>query len=115
MDKKIIGNLYTITKWSCLIGIPAIIVLMATLGSIWDWASAAKWCATLSALDTCLGTFVGITGRKIDAQVDGGIVVDNNGTVVDIVSDKPEKHALTEGKDTVKLKVMKDDDVDYGE
>ena len=45
--------------------------------------------------------------------MDGGIVVDDEGNIVDIVADEDGKK-IAEGKSTVKLQVMKDSDVPYG-
>ena len=114
MSKDLRDKLISVTKWICLVGLPGVIVLIATLGSIWGWGWATQVCATLSAIDACLGTFVGIHSNKEASMVDGGLVIDDDGNTVDIVADEPGKK-IAEGKTTVKLRVMKDSENPYGE
>ena len=49
---------------------------------------------------------------KSEKSVDGGIVVDKEGKIVDIVADEPDKD-IAKDKDVVKLTVFKDSDNPY--
>lgn len=107
------ATLHEVLRWVSLAGIPGLTVLVATLGSIWGWPWATQACATLAAVDACLGTFIGINSNRERLKVDGGIVVDDEGNIVDIVADEDGKK-IADGKSTIKLQVMKDSDVPYG-
>lgn len=106
-------TLYNIAKWACLVGMPGVVVLIATLGSIWGWDWAPQICASISAIDTCLGTFIGISSGKEAKKTDGDVVIDENGNIIDITADEPGKN-IVDGKDVVKLSVKKESDDPYG-
>lgn len=52
---------YDILKWVCLIGLPAISVLVATLGQIWGWAGVDKIVLTINAVTVFLGALIGVS------------------------------------------------------
>lgn len=103
---------YSVTKWACLVGLPALVVLITTLGTIWGWDWTSQVCASISAVDVCLGTCIGVMHAKEGKIVDGGIVIDKDGKIVDVVADQPDKN-IAENKSVVKLAVYKDDDNPY--
>lgn len=109
MDKK----LYNVCKWASFVGLPAAITLVATLGSIWGWESTPQLIATLAAINTCMGAFIGVKVSKESNTVDGGLVVDDDYQIIDVVADTPEKK-IAEGKTAVRLLVTKAEDIHYG-
>lgn len=103
---------YSVLKWACLVGLPALVVLFTSLGGIWGWTWVPEVCASISAIDVCLGTWIGVVFTKSEKSVDGGVVVDKEGKIVDIVADDPDKD-IAKDKDIVKLAVFKDEDNPY--
>lgn len=103
---------YDILKWVSLVGLPALIVLITTLSGIWGWTWSPAVCASISAVDVCVGTWIGVVFTKEEQAIDGGIVIDKDGNIVDIVADEEGKD-ITTGKKSVKLTVMKEDDNPY--
>ena len=60
--KLILSNrVYDILKWVCLIGLPAISVLVATLGQIWGWVGVDKIVLTINAVTVFLGALIGVS------------------------------------------------------
>lgn len=109
MDKKMV---YGVGRWACLVVLPALVALVSTLGEIWGWEWSQEVCASISAIDACLGTCLGIIYSKDEKTVDGGVVVDDGGKIVDVVADEEGKN-ITEGKTIVRLSVIKESDNPY--
>lgn len=67
--KYILGDkLYNVLKWLCLIAIPAVGVLYATLANIWGWPYGVAIPATLEAIGACIGILIGVsqaTAKKV--------------------------------------------------
>ena len=103
---------YSVLKWACLVGLPALVVMFTSLGGIWGWTWVPEVSASISSIDVCLGTWIGVVFTKSEKSVDGGIVVDKEGKIVDIVADEPGKD-IAKDKDVVKLTVFKDSDNPY--
>lgn len=104
---------YKILRWACFVGIPAAVTLIATLDSIWGWSATPQIIATLSAVGTCLGAIVGAKVNKDENSIDGGLVIDDDYEIIDIIADEPDKK-IAEGKTSVRLLVTKAGDVHYG-
>lgn len=53
---------YDILKYLCLVGLPAISVLIATLGKIWNWnIPTENIVLTINAIALFIGTLLGIS------------------------------------------------------
>lgn len=52
---------YDILKWICLIGLPAVSVLVATLGQIWGIPNTEKIVLTINAITVFLGALIGVS------------------------------------------------------
>lgn len=61
MKYLIPDKLYLFLKWMCLIAIPAVGVLYATLANIWGWPYGVAIPATLEAIGACIGILIGIS------------------------------------------------------
>ena len=60
LDSKI----YDIIKYLSLICLPAIAVLVASLGQIWGWQDADKITLTINAVALCLGALIGVSSYQ---------------------------------------------------
>lgn len=58
------NKVYDRLKWVALIFIPALSVLYATLGHIWDFPYVERIVGTLSAIDVFLGALLQISNSK---------------------------------------------------
>lgn len=67
------GKIYDVLKWVAIIAMPAIAVLISTLGQIWGWADAEKVTLTLNAAALCLGALIGISSYQYnkDKEIKG--------------------------------------------
>ena len=54
-------KVYDILKWICMICLPAIATLWFTLGKIWGFPYLAEVEGTIVAIDTFLGTLIGVS------------------------------------------------------
>lgn len=66
LDSKI----YDILKWLALICLPAVAVLVSTLGQIWGWADAEKITLTINACALCMGALIGISSYQYNKRID---------------------------------------------
>lgn len=57
-------KVYTILKWSALLGIPALSALVQALGSIWGLDIAEPIALTITAVGTFLGAIIGVSAAK---------------------------------------------------
>lgn len=55
------NKVYDILKWVCLIGLPAVSVLVATLGQIWGVPDCDKIVLTINAIAVFLGALIGVS------------------------------------------------------
>ncbi len=55
------NKVYDILKWIALIAIPAVATLWLALGQIWGFPYVNEIGATLVAIDTFLGTLIGVS------------------------------------------------------
>jgi hypothetical protein len=58
---KINNKIYDILKWIALIVLPAVATLYGALAPTWGWPFAEEIVYTITAVDTFLGTLLGIS------------------------------------------------------
>lgn len=58
---KLNNKVYNILKWICLIVLPATGTLYYALAGIWGFPYAEQVVGTITAIDTFLGTLIGIS------------------------------------------------------
>lgn len=66
---KMNNKVYDILKWIALIGLPAIGTLYFTLAGIWGLPYGEQIMGTITAIDTCLGVFLGVSTSKYNKTV----------------------------------------------
>lgn len=57
------NRVYDTLKWIALVALPAVTALVVTIGSIWGLPTD-QIVATIAAIDTFIGTIIGISGIK---------------------------------------------------
>lgn len=68
------NKIYDILKWISVIVIPAIVVLINTLGQVWNWEYTKEISITISAI----GVFIGAVIQVSSAKYNKGKVNDNS-------------------------------------
>ena len=71
---KLNNKVYNILKWICLIVLPATGTLYYALAGIWGFPYAEQVVGTITAIDTFLGTLIGIstyTYNKEKGEING--------------------------------------------
>ena len=58
---KLSNNVYNILKWVCLIVLPAVAVLYATLGNTWGFPYVDQIVITINAIATFIGVVIGVS------------------------------------------------------
>lgn len=61
---KLSNNTYDILKRIALYVLPALATLVLALGKIWGIAYSEQVGATITAINTCLGTILGISSKN---------------------------------------------------
>ena len=61
MKLMLTNQVYDWLKWIVMIGLPAISVLVATLGQIWGWVGVDKIVLTINAVTVFLGALIGVS------------------------------------------------------
>lgn len=61
---KLSNKTYDVLKWIAMIALPALSTLYFTLATIWGLPYGEQIVGTVSALDVCLGAFLGISTAK---------------------------------------------------
>lgn len=64
---KLNNRIYDILKWVALIVLPAIATLYGALAPTWGWPYAEQIVYTITAVDTFLGTILGISNLQYKA------------------------------------------------
>ena len=64
---KLNNHLYDILKWIALIVLPATATLYGALAPTWGWPYAEQIVYTITAVDTFLGTLLGISNLQYKA------------------------------------------------
>lgn len=100
---------YDTLKWVALVCLPGVGVLYFGLAEIWNLPYAVQVMGTTAALDTFLGTVLGISNHRYnnsDARFDGSLVVDTREPGTDKLSFDMKKpvHQLGQA-DSITLKV----------
>ena len=62
-------KVYTILKWLCLIFLPALTALIATLGQIYGWVDAEKVVLTINAVAAFIGAIIGVSSYKYNKKI----------------------------------------------
>lgn len=55
------NKLYEVLKWIALIAIPALVVLVQTIGGVWGWPYLNEITTTISAVGVFLGALIGVS------------------------------------------------------
>lgn len=58
------NKIYDILKWISVIVIPAIVVLINTLGQVWNWEYTKEISMTISAIGVFIGALIQISSAK---------------------------------------------------
>ena len=66
MDNKV----YNILKWICLTVVPALNVLIATLGSLYGWTWVSVAIGTIDAVAVFIGSIIGIGSYKYQKSLE---------------------------------------------
>lgn len=106
MEIKLSNKVYDVLKWACIIGVPAVITLLSTVGEIWGFDWCPPVCLTIGAIGTCIGACIGVSAKTYG--VDGLLDVDKNGIIQEVKIDV--NTPLHEG-DTIIFKVVNSDEV----
>ena len=61
MKLLLTNRVYDVLKWIVMIGLPAVSVLVATLGQIWGWVGVDKIVLTINAVTVFLGALIGVS------------------------------------------------------
>ena len=57
-------SLYDAAKWSALVGLPALAVLVVALGGVWGLPYAQEISTSIVAFSVFLGSIVGVSSAK---------------------------------------------------
>lgn len=58
------SKVYDVLKWIALVVLPAVCVLYSTVGSIWGFPKVIEVLSTITAINTFLGTVLGISSTQ---------------------------------------------------
>lgn len=58
------NKVYDILKWIAMVALPAIATLYFALSGIWGFPYGEEIVGTITAIDTCLGAFLGLSSAK---------------------------------------------------
>ena len=64
------NKIYDILKYVSVIGIPAVVLLLNTLGQIWGWKHTTEITATVSAVGVFIGALIQISSAKYSKSLD---------------------------------------------
>lgn len=64
------NRLYDILKWISVIVVPALVLLINTLGQIWGWQHTTEISATVSAIGVFIGAVIQISSNKYKKSQD---------------------------------------------
>lgn len=65
------NKVYDILKWVALVALPAIATLYAVIAGIWNLPFAEQIPATITAVNACLGAFIGVSSVRYN-KTEGG-------------------------------------------
>lgn len=70
--KAILPNkVYDVLKWVCLVCLPAVCVLVSTLGTVWSWGDTQQIVETIAAVEVFLGALLGVSCYQYSKQKEG--------------------------------------------
>lgn len=58
------NKIYDILKWISVIVVPALVLLINTLGQIWGWVYTKEISMTISAIGVFIGAVIQISSKK---------------------------------------------------
>lgn len=61
---KLSNKVYDVLKWIAMVALPAIATLYFALSGIWGLPYGEEIVGTITAIDTCLGAFLGLSSAK---------------------------------------------------
>lgn len=67
---KLNNAVYDVLKWIALIALPAMGTFYFALAGIWGFPYAEQIVGTIAAIDTCLGTVLGISTYNFNKKVE---------------------------------------------
>jgi hypothetical protein len=65
------SKIYDVLKWVAIIAMPAVAVLISSLGQIWEWPDADKITLTINAVALCLGALIGVSSYQYNKEIKG--------------------------------------------
>ncbi len=65
------SKIYDVLKWVAIIAMPAVAVLISSLGQIWGWPDADKITLTINAVALCLGALIGVSSYQYNKEIKG--------------------------------------------
>lgn len=102
-------KVYNILKYCALIAIPAIGTCYATVATIWGWPYVTEVSGTILAIDTLLGSFIGISSARYQPTTDGVLHVNPNTKETYAALTTPTDTVVSNG--TMLLKVQESPDM----
>ena len=63
------GKVYDVLKWVAIIALPAVAVLISTLGQVWGWPDADKITLTINAVALFLGALIGVSTVQYNKKI----------------------------------------------
>ena len=64
------NKVYDILKWVSVIVVPALVLLINTLGEIWNWEFTSQVSLTISAIGVFIGALIQISSAKYSKAQD---------------------------------------------
>lgn len=64
------NKVYDILKWIALVALPAVATLYAVLAGIWNLPFAEQIPATITAVNACLGAFLGVSSVRYNKKTE---------------------------------------------
>jgi len=65
---KLPDKVYDALKWLCILGLPSLSSLYATLAGIWGWPFAEQIPQTLSAVGLAVGAVIGVSSANYNRK-----------------------------------------------
>ena len=62
------GKVYEVLKWLSMICIPALVVLIQTIGGVWHWPYVNEITTTIAAIGVFLGALIGVSTIKYNKE-----------------------------------------------
>lgn len=66
---KFYNKVYDVFKWVCLIALPACSILWTAISSIWHLGYITQVCGTIAAIETFIGSLIGISTAQYNAEL----------------------------------------------